>query len=199
MAHSPIHGRITETEGDLFDAPDGAALIHACNCQGSWGKGIAQAFKNKYPAAFTIYRAHCQNLLSKASYRTVNPVPDEGSLTGNSRKVRLPEGTALVIPPQEHDHMGRHKKHWIICLFTSRGFGRGVSSPAVIIQNTELAVVDMRRQIAELHAEEGLGGFSGELWSCRFNSGLFGVDWALSRKVLEDAGLEVTVVSPREG
>ncbi|KAF3891950.1 hypothetical protein GY631_4499 [Trichophyton interdigitale] len=38
---------ITEIEGDLFLAPEGAALIHACNCQGSWGKGIALEFKNR--------------------------------------------------------------------------------------------------------------------------------------------------------
>lgn len=35
-----------------------------------------------------------------------------------------------------------------------------------------------------------------ELWSCRFNSGLFNVDWSRSRRVLEEAGLEVTVVRP---
>lgn len=58
---------ITEIEGDLFLAPEGAALIRtsfyathsytsdtltrcfidACNCQGSWGKGIALEFKNR--------------------------------------------------------------------------------------------------------------------------------------------------------
>lgn len=63
---------ITEVEGDLFDAPDGAVLIRtymrfhldcfvadvsllptkdACNCKGSWGAGIAEAFRDKvsYP------------------------------------------------------------------------------------------------------------------------------------------------------
>lgn len=36
----------------------------------------------------------------------------------------------------------------------------------------------------------------GELLSCRFNSGLFDVEWSRSRRVLEEAGLEVTVVRP---
>lgn len=34
------------------------------------------------------------------------------------------------------------------------------------------------------------------LWSCRFNSGLFRVEWSRSRRVLEEAGVEVTVVRP---
>jgi hypothetical protein len=72
----------------------------------------------------------------------------------------------------------------------------------------------MKRQLMELQDhEEGLGGNGthdtveisenpigkpGELWSCKFNSGLFGVDWKLSRKVLEDASLNVTVVGLKE-
>ncbi|KLJ09960.1 hypothetical protein EMPG_14626, partial [Blastomyces silverae] len=61
---------ITEIEGDLFDAPEGTALIHACNCQGSWGKGIAQVFREKYPAAYQIFRAHCQQYLSHPQTQT---------------------------------------------------------------------------------------------------------------------------------
>ncbi|RHZ61505.1 ADP-ribose 1''-phosphate phosphatase [Aspergillus turcosus] len=194
-----VQSKITEIEGNLFHAPDGAALIHACNCQGSWGKGIAKAFKDKYPAAFAIYRSHCQNLLSSPRYRPEPAVQSEESQSHarSSRSIRLPEGTALIIPPQKRDSEANGKKHWIICLFTSRGFGRGVSTPDVIIRNTELAVADMERQLAELQAgHSSQEGTVGELWSCRFNSGLFGVAWERSRRVLEDAGLEVTVVRP---
>ncbi|KAF8195532.1 hypothetical protein BJ912DRAFT_1056765 [Pholiota molesta] len=31
--------------GDLFLAPPNSILVHACNTQGSWGAGIALAFK----------------------------------------------------------------------------------------------------------------------------------------------------------
>ncbi|GAB1199232.1 hypothetical protein APSETT444_008578 [Aspergillus pseudonomiae] len=100
-----------------------------------------------------------------------------------------PDGAALI------HYRGKGKKHWIICLFTSRNFGKRVSPPEVIIQNTELAVADMVRQIHELRADEsGIG----ELWSCRFNSGLFGVKWELSRRVLEESGLDFTVVRPED-
>ncbi|CAA7261475.1 unnamed protein product [Cyclocybe aegerita] len=47
-------------KGDLFTAPSGSILVQACNTQGSWGAGIAIAFKEKYPAAFQQYEAHCK-------------------------------------------------------------------------------------------------------------------------------------------
>ncbi|RAL05468.1 MIF domain protein [Aspergillus ibericus CBS 121593] len=189
MESSSTHGRVAEIQGNIFDAPDGAGLIHACNCRGSWGKGIAKAFRQRYPAAYEIYRSHCRKCSFSLRY---NNVPNEGG----TRKVRVPEGTALIIPPQKKDYEGgMSKRHWIICLFTSRGFGRKVSPEEIVLKNTELAVADMQRQLDQLR--EGEGDVS-ELWSCRFNSGLFGVEWARSRDILEKTGLEITVVRPNE-
>lgn len=48
---------IKETEGDIFSSPDGSVLIHACNCQGAWGAGVAAAFRTKYPAAYKVGNA----------------------------------------------------------------------------------------------------------------------------------------------
>lgn len=48
----------------------------------------------------------------------------------------------------------------------------------------------MKKQVDELGADIG------ELWSCRFNSGLFKVEWELSRKILEEFDLKVTVARP---
>ncbi|PGG96280.1 ADP-ribose 1''-phosphate phosphatase [Helicocarpus griseus UAMH5409] len=224
---------ITEIEGDLFEvAPEGAALIHACNCQGSWGKGIAEAFREKYPAAYQIFRVHCQQYLSHPQTRT-----KADPSTQHLRTLKLPEGTALIIPPQEADYnpqaqaqiplapfrgrgrgrgrggvnssSGRAsrpagKKHWIICLFTSWHYGpRNRSAPAVILENTRLAVADLKRQIEEMGAA-GNGGEGedageqkmGELWGCRFNSGLFGVPWEKTKEVLEEAGVGMVIVRP---
>jgi hypothetical protein len=52
---------ITEITGDIFDAPDNTVIIHACNCMGSWGAGIALAFKQRYPKAFQAYTQHCKS------------------------------------------------------------------------------------------------------------------------------------------
>ncbi|PLB44616.1 ADP-ribose 1''-phosphate phosphatase [Aspergillus steynii IBT 23096] len=199
-------GKIEEMEGDLFDAPDGAALIHACNCQGCWSAGIARAFRTKasewlkYPAAYAIYKAHCEKLMKSSKSSTV-PSTSSGVSGGSNQSTGnplSPEGTALIIPPQERDYRASSstKKHWIICLFTSRNFGRKASPPDVILANTELAVADMKRQLEELWLDESVILPVSGLWSCRFNSGLFRVDWGLSRKVLENAGLDVVVVRP---
>lgn len=158
----------------------------------------------QYPAAFKIYRTHCQNYLKNKQFLTTETVnTGETQQQKNTRKIQLPIGTALIIPPQEEDYKGDHRKkrHWIICLFTSRGFGRSVSPPAVILQNTALAVADTKTQLEKLRSQPDNKDPAniplGELRSCRFNSGLFGVDWKLSREVLEEARLEVTVVRPQ--
>lgn len=46
--------------GDLFTAPEGSILVHACNTVGSWGGGIALVFRDKYPVQFELYKAYCK-------------------------------------------------------------------------------------------------------------------------------------------
>ncbi|BCR86796.1 ADP-ribose 1''-phosphate phosphatase [Aspergillus chevalieri] len=178
----------------------------ACNCQGSWGAGIAEAFRDRYPAAYSIYRSHCLKYSRrKPQYKTVESTDPKGKPV----KFLLPTGTALLIPPQEEDYKAQDdekerqdgRKHWIICLFTSHGYGKRLSRPATILAYTEFAVADLREQLqgrGERSEREGEGNIEppSELWSCRFNSGLFDVEWGRSRHVLEEAGLEVTVVRP---
>ncbi|KAL5342444.1 hypothetical protein BJX70DRAFT_356862 [Aspergillus crustosus] len=199
MEYKPTPGRVIEMEGDLFEAPDGAALIHACNCRGGWGKGIAKTFKNKYPTAFKVYESHCDYYLEFPQFlNTSEAIVSTGTI---SRKIQRPEGTALVIPPQKEDYeRSDAKRHWIICLFTSRGVGRNVSSADVVLENTELAIADLKVQLGLLKSGDLGPDVIGikELWSCRFNSGLFKVDWRYSREILEDSGLATTVVRPPE-
>lgn len=113
---------IVEKEGDIFDAPDHAILTHACNCMGSWGSGIAAAFRKRYPKAFLAYKEHCSNFKPE---QLIN--------------------TTLLIPPQE----SKGVQHWIGCLFTSRKYGRGKDSPQQILQATSPAVRDLANQISD--------------------------------------------------
>ncbi|KAG8528940.1 uncharacterized protein KY384_006629 [Bacidia gigantensis] len=53
---------ITESTGDIFTAPSHSVLLHACNSRGSWGAGVAAAFKSKYPKAYDDYRSHCMEI-----------------------------------------------------------------------------------------------------------------------------------------
>ena len=51
---------ITEVTGDLL-ADDADVLVNPVNCVGVMGKGLALQFKNKYPSAFTAYKAYCDS------------------------------------------------------------------------------------------------------------------------------------------
>lgn len=51
---------ITYVDGDLLQSP-AAVLVNAVNTVGVMGKGIALAFKKKYPDMFNKYRELCKN------------------------------------------------------------------------------------------------------------------------------------------
>lgn len=48
------------TNGDIFNSQC-EALVNPVNTRGVMGKGLALAFKNKYPAHFENYKRACQN------------------------------------------------------------------------------------------------------------------------------------------
>ena len=89
--------------GDLFSAPPGSILVHACNTKGAWGNGIAAAFKKRYPRAFGVYKEHCKESGASAL------------------------GTCLRI--QDVDGRG----HEIACLFTSKAYGKRKDAPEEIL------------------------------------------------------------------
>lgn len=45
---------------DLFSAPSGSIILHATNCKGVWGNGIAKTFAIKFPNAFKAYVSTCR-------------------------------------------------------------------------------------------------------------------------------------------
>lgn len=117
---------VKDRVGDIFDAPDGAVIIHACNCMGSWSAGIAAAFKQRYPKAFSNYALHCEQKTPSSLW-----------------------GTALLIPPMET----KGPRHYVGCVFTSRRYGRGKDSSTQILAKTGPAMEDlvemMRRSTAK--------------------------------------------------
>ncbi|GAB1313581.1 ADP-ribose 1''-phosphate phosphatase [Madurella fahalii] len=162
---TPSRIHITDKTGDLFAAPPHTLLIHACNAVGSWGGGIALAFRKRYPAEFKLYHAHC-----------LRSTPDKLV------------GTALLIPPvqQQQQQQQGAKGHYIGCLFTSRRYGKARDPPGRILEATGPAMRDLMRLVVE---EKERGGRIGEVRMCRINSGLFGVPWARSKAAIE--GLEL--------
>ena len=150
---------VKEHIGDLFAAPDDSVLIHACNTVGSWGAGIAAAFRQRYPKAYQIYNKHC----TKDHNPRTNPVPT---------------GTCLLIPPVETKPGA--PKHWIGCLFTSAKYGRAKDPPRVILQHTGPAFDDF---LAQLSLEPSIK----QVRMCQINAGLFAVPWDETRKAVETA------------
>lgn len=125
---------------NLFDAPEGSVLVHACNAQGVWGSGIAVEFKKRFPYSFEIYQDKCQNEIP--FYLT---------------------GTAIHIYDDN-----------VVCLMTSENYGDKKDSVDKILIQTTLALKD------------ALPGFINQkIYSNKFNSGLFGVLWEETEKILQ--------------
>lgn len=169
--------RLTETIGDIFAAPSNALIIHACNCEGSWGAGIAAAFKQHYMGAFKVYAGHCKQ---------------------NGHELF---GKALFISPQKLD---KRKQHFIGCLFTSRSKGKKKDPPSAILKATKPAMEDLLQQVDKWNSSHANEEAVGEVRICKINSGLFAVPWNETKELMEsiDVGQhdikEVSVISREE-
>lgn len=115
--------------GDMFaNAPKGCVLIHACNTQGYWGAGIAKAFKQKYPKAYTDHHNFCAK--------------------DHNKSKPLSTGTAELLAPRDGD-----QQHWIGCVFTSAKYGKGKDKPDQIIRNTAKSVPMLLELISQVDTE----------------------------------------------
>lgn len=182
--------QIVEEIGDIFSAPPNTLIIHACNCDGSWGGGIAKAFKDRYPKAYDEYAKHCEqhghSLLSTA--QLIPPVDAETAVRGE-------DGS------KEDDN--DIPKHFVGCLFTSRHFGRKKDSPTRILKATKPAMEDLLKQINAWDSKVEKGDQIEEVRMCKINSGLFAVPWEKSKALLEkidvsSSGVKIIkIVSPK--
>lgn len=163
----PNHLTNSHLSASLFASPPNTVLCHATNAQGTWGAGIAAAFKTHYPSAFKLYFAHCKKWPSITLL-----------------------GTTLLIPPQlkSSSKAEREAHHWIGCLFTSEKKGKGKGSKESILKATGEAVADLIRRVGGVSDDSGEEGIVG-VRMCKINSGLFGVPWEASKAVIE--GIEI--------
>jgi ADP-ribose 1''-phosphate phosphatase len=169
---SPKGFVVNEEKGDLFTAaPENAVLIHACNCQGAWGGGIAAAFRDRYPNAYKRHQEHCQPHVKAKTTKSL-------------------VGTAQFISPQDK------KSHFIGCVFTSNRYGRNKDSPDQILHATESAMEDLISQINEWNKGHKQDDRVKALYMCKINSGLFNVDWNDTRRLLENMQVELHETDP---
>ena len=80
-------------------------------------------------------------------------------------------------------------------MFTSLGYGKSQSSADVILEMTKKAMGDLNKKLKFL---KGTGQDLGDLWAVRINSGKFGVDWQRTKRILEQCGMDLTIVYPPE-
>ena len=74
-------GNVTTIKGNLFNAPKGSILIHACNTRGVWGAGIAREFGRRFPMAYHTYKRYCAAHGPKL-VGTCLLIPDKGYVIG---------------------------------------------------------------------------------------------------------------------
>lgn len=114
--------------GDLFSAEAlNVILVHACNCQGVWGSGIAVTFKQRYPEAHKAYQHMCKNKGDRLL------------------------GTSTVYLPQ----VWQPRQQKVGCLFTSEDYGQRKDGAGKILRNTETALrqlLDEVNPVYELHS-----------------------------------------------
>lgn len=146
---------VSHKKMSLFDAPKDSIIVHACNSQGVWGSGIAKPFKEKYPHSFNDYNMFCA---------TANR--ERGTATG-----RASLSSYHVDEP-----------HWVGWIVTSHDYGPKKDSVEQIKINTTLALDELCKKIYLAHPKEEYPTI--DVYSNKFNSGLFTVPWEDSELIL---------------
>ncbi|AOA63019.1 ADP-ribose 1''-phosphate phosphatase [Komagataella phaffii CBS 7435] len=148
-------------------------LAHSCNCFGSWGGGIAFALKQKFPSSYTLYSDYCsrfqdnpQELLGKCLLLPISKTdPGYTSVVGD--------------------------KFLIACLFTGASGGK-----AEILKYTDVSLSHLGKIIQSKKSEISIPRVDEILQSIntddvpiylpKINSGIFGVPWPNTEKILEN-------------
>jgi ADP-ribose 1''-phosphate phosphatase len=201
--------QIVHSTGDLFTLPprNNSLLVHACNTQGSWGAGIAKVFAREFPDAYTVYREHCRRNEGADLVGTALLIPppasnpeENGAIDGRAACGNGSSGGS----DRNNRNPRRAPRQFVGCLFTSRSFGRNVSSPDRILAATATAVRDLLRQVEEWNGAHRRGDERRDdqkqrceddgddedrrihsVHMCKINAGLFNVPWEDTLRVLK--------------
>lgn len=176
---------ITTVHGDIFQlavahsssSKRRIVFVHACNAVGSWGAGIALAFKERFPAQFRVYRDWClsHQVPSNSMAGPRNREGDTGyggrgryqgargrgrgnSISRGNATMRTSGenqpieprsliGTCLLIQPPHSPSSDNDISIYIACLFTSQAYGRKKDTPEEILAATREALGDLKMQL----------------------------------------------------
>jgi O-acetyl-ADP-ribose deacetylase (regulator of RNase III) len=101
---------INYTTDSLFDS-SAQVIVNPVNCRGVMGKGLALAFKERYPAMFPVYQQECregllrigQPTLYKASTPWILNFPTKDNWKANSRIEYIKEGLEYFVAHYQQD------------------------------------------------------------------------------------------------
>ena len=91
-------------KGDIFES-NAQVIVNTVNCQGVMGKGLALAFKQKYPAMFNVYQQECRTgklrvgkptLYQKSTPWILN-FPTKDNWRANSKMEYLEKGLEFLV------------------------------------------------------------------------------------------------------
>ena len=97
-------GQLHYQTGDIFEAQT-QVIVNTVNCQGVMGKGLALAFKQRYPAMFPVYQQECKTgklrigrptLYQKSSPWILN-FPTKNTWKANSKLEYLEKGLEYFV------------------------------------------------------------------------------------------------------
>ncbi len=91
-------------KGDIFESI-AQVIVNTVNCQGIMGKGLALAFKQKYPAMFKVYQQECRTgklrigkpTLYQGSTPWILNFPTKDSWRANSKLEYLQKGLEFLV------------------------------------------------------------------------------------------------------
>ena len=147
---------VTTKKMSLFDAPADSVIVHACNSQGMWGSGIAKPFSLNYPHSYKDY----QNFCAQWNHE---------------------RGSACGLADLSNYHSS--EPHWVGWIVTSHNYGPLKDTPELIKIHTTLALREFCRKVYMAHSSEDHPTI--EVYSNKFNSGLFNVPWQDSELILK--------------
>lgn len=139
---------IRVVRGDIFES--GAdAIVNTVNCVGVMGKGIALAYKLRYPEMFAAYQQRCRKGLMKVGQVWIWPNP-------------VPPPVYIINFPTKDDWRNPSKLSWIedgladLLEYSMINEIASLALPALGCTNGGLAFTDVRRAI-----EDGLKDLDG--------------------------------------
>ena len=96
--------QIQYEKGDIFESK-AQVIVNTVNCQGVMGKGLALAFKQRYPDMFTTYQKECKTgklrigrpTLYRKSYPWILNFPTKDTWKANSKMEYLEQGLEYFV------------------------------------------------------------------------------------------------------